>query len=74
VPERGELALRCGECGRAASVITIRSAPRLTIATCSECERRSWTVDGAEASIADVLAILHREPGLRARRHATSLT
>jgi hypothetical protein len=46
-------------------VITIRSEPRITMAVCSKCGVRSWTVDGADASIADVLAAVRRGPGLR---------
>lgn len=65
---------RCRHCGRPRTLITIRKRPVLTMASCSMCQRRWWTVDGADASIADVLAILEFEPGLRAgAQPATSL-
>jgi hypothetical protein len=63
---------RCVYCGRVRTLITIRGRPVITLAACSRCQRRSWTVDGADTSIAEVLAILEREPRLRVARGAHS--
>ncbi len=52
------------------TAITIRSEPRITIAHCSRCDRRSWALDGADVSIADVLEVLREDPGLRVARQA----
>jgi hypothetical protein len=52
----------CVRCGYAATAITVHNDPHISIARCWKCERRAWSVDGADATIADVLAVLRR-PG-----------
>jgi hypothetical protein len=52
----------CIRCGGPATAITVHNDPDISIARCWKCERRAWTVDGADATIADVLTLLRR-PG-----------
>jgi hypothetical protein len=53
--------LPCGRCGRVSTAITIHRVPRITVVRCWKCERRSWTVEGADASIAEVLVVLRHD-------------
>jgi hypothetical protein len=51
----------CLGCGRPSVVITIRAAARFTVSRCPDCERRAWTINGVDATLAEVLEFVTRE-------------
>jgi hypothetical protein len=42
--------------------MTIMRAPRIALTTCPGCGWRRWALDGEDASIGDVLAVIHGRP------------
>jgi len=56
VPEHQDR--RRPRCGHSPVDITVRQVPLITISACSVCERRAWRVNGASASIEEVLTVL----------------
>ena len=56
-----ECGLVCAGCGQAPVVITIRASTCFTVSRCPQCDRRAWTIDGVDASLADVLATMRSE-------------
>jgi len=50
----------CLGCGRLSVVITIRAGARFTVSRCPDCDRRAWTIDGVDASLAEVVEFVAR--------------
>ena len=53
---------RCPACGDRVSVMPIAGAPGIALTRCVTCRTRQWSIDGQEATITDVLAVLHGRP------------
>ncbi|HVM67054.1 MAG TPA: hypothetical protein VMU14_19455 [Acidimicrobiales bacterium] len=52
----------CPRCGRPASVMTLTRRPCVSLTSCPGCAWRRWALNGEDASIGDVLAVIHGRP------------